>query len=1832
MRSIPLRYLLAFLCLLTAATGRSSHSQGIAAGGVQDVFGIDTVDAKTGNSYIQIPLVSLPQRGQVKSLDFVLSTNTTGWSANPPACSPAPFNSVPRCTYSYSETSTSQPVLSVPSFFRLTSTYQDLGTDAYTSKASVIYSMVDGTGATHQLFYDSSNPLELRSIDGSGYLARFQSGSQPYNRWTSSFPTVTIFDSSGRQSTTQADSFYNTIADVDGNTMISAPSGWTDTTGRLIASPASSTNLSQCPPPPAGGFAPTSMSLWSVPGYSQPFIFCYTTIHIHTSFWGNSGQTVTDNACDPDSGCTELDTWEETVEDEAVLQSVTRPDGSSWKFAYDSAPPNDTSTIAYGNLIRVVGPTGGAVSYCYELATVPSLSKKLTHGPAGILYGLLPYITYRVETQSDTPITCSQGVPTAPHWTYGNFVEAVSNTIYKVAETDPLGNDTVHYFPYQEADGGLDNPEVPNESDRYYYTGSFSSGTVAKHIAFHYTNQAGVPLHELPAGEETTVDGVLISSTSRSYPSTFTPVTYVCTFVFLANTNSCTSTIATSPVSIGIPTVSSAGGQQTTFQYEWQTDPSFLHANLMNAATSTTLSDATSSKTTEYVYDETGYVNSGLGLGHLTTVTQVNDHGSNWATHTHYGDYGMIDYTVDGRGNIPSSVSTWDSRHIFPTAVASPIGTVHFTHDPDTGNLLSSTDLNGNITSYVYDGYGRLQSIKNPDSPAGFTTYRCYPDPNTTVEYRAQLTALTSPTSCGAAFADATVTTTVVDGLGRLADATIGTGSAAVATSQQYDLLDRPFKQSNPYVKSAGPTLWTTSHYDSLGRVYQVDNQDGTPSYAIPQGLSKTLTDEAGHSRTIVSDSLGRVTQVLEPNKSSGALTMSTTYTYNVEGIIDIWQYGDTGDTPRHRQSAYDSLGRLLSSTNPETGTVSYSYTVNNALCAGDVSLPCSKTDARGVVSSYTYDALNRITQEQSAGGTGVAGFNYTFGYDAISPTPQPNLVGRLVWTNNNLNTNETYSYDAMGRVTGHRLGLPSNTSPPWLTTQVTAVYDLAGNITDLTYPDGRHVKQTWDGAGRLSSSALVDVGGVPQSQNYLTSATYNPDGSPNVLTLGNGVQQTITKNNRLQVQGLTVNAPSGTLGGATLLSHTYCYVGCTTGGTANNGNIWGITDTLKATNNQGYTYDSLNRISSFYLNGALNQKYDIDSFGNKSDEVGGVQVTTFDPATNRINNLPCAPYVNPSFDLAGNQLCSTDSNGAVSHYSYDANGDISQIALLGYESSPFVSYVYNPSGTRVRKNNANGAYTEYVDFGGQPMAEKDQTGAWTDYIYANGQKIAKVDTTSSVIHVHGNDCSTCSPGWVNSYFSSPIIGYQIQTGDTLMLMQKQTNIQGGFQLGTAQGGSTWPSVTDQNGDILNQSTAASGVWQTRKVILSGFAGQNVSMVMGTITTSPPANTVWDIVYGDIVIVSLDGTVHPIYTSGMQPSFSQSGVGGEADLAAYIDSIPNTVPGGTAVHYFLDDHLGTAQMELSAGGWPVWEGQFMPFGQEIVNAAPLLPGQPDGSSMHYKFTGKERDAESGLDYFGARYYGSAMGRFLSPDPSGLAFANVANPQSLNLYAYVRNNPLINTDPTGMECVWDDGSYDAQEDQDTGGVGQCQGKGGTWIELGRNGGWSASANGDYAANLRNLVSNLQQGQINEITARGTDGSVYVTTYGTPQNGQAMVAATDYSGQINVYGYSEKDPSSATVITSRPDTNSQMANALYIYNQLKNSAFPLLDPSNVNDRIQMLANQIDQNRKNTPCYVYNGVSDNNGIVGKISGLVGADNPIKYVSKMDPILKPLCAGITY
>jgi RHS repeat-associated protein len=98
---------------------------------------------------------------------------------------------------------------------------------------------------------------------------------------------------------------------------------------------------------------------------------------------------------------------------------------------------------------------------------------------------------------------------------------------------------------------------------------------------------------------------------------------------------------------------------------------------------------------------------------------------------------------------------------------------------------------------------------------------------------------------------------------------------------------------------------------------------------------------------------------------------------------------------------------------------------------------------------------------------------------------------------------------------------------------------------------------------------------------------------------------------------------------------------------------------------------------------------------------------------------------------------------------------------------------------------------------------------------------------------------------------------------------------------------------------------------------------------------------------------------------------------------------------------------------------------YFPFGGEVSRSGNwrfgLTPGV-DSAGIRLKFTGKERDAETGLDYFGARYFSGAQGRFTSPDEP-LVDQHTSDPQSWNLYAYARNNPLANTDPNGRWCIF-----------------------------------------------------------------------------------------------------------------------------------------------------------------------------------------------------------------
>jgi len=200
-----------------------------------------------------------------------------------------------------------------------------------------------------------------------------------------------------------------------------------------------------------------------------------------------------------------------------------------------------------------------------------------------------------------------------------------------------------------------------------------------------------------------------------------------------------------------------------------------------------------------------------------------------------------------------------------------------------------------------------------------------------------------------------------------------------------------------------------------------------------------------------------------------------------------------------------------------------------------------------------------------------------------------------------------------------------------------------------------------------------------------------------------------------------------------------------------------------------------------------------------------------------------------------------------------------------------------------------------------------------------------------------------------------------------------------------------------------------------------------------------------------------------------------------------------------------------------------------------------------------KFTGKERDSESGLDYFGARHYASTMGRFMTPDPAGAAFSVLSAPQSWNMYSYVQNNPLSFTDPDGRECVWDDGSFDSKDDAQTGSISGCTGAGGHYFEpstftAGNGQDWSSTPNADiaqlvaasppYIDSPANSGNSSTSGTTTTINLFGSNFDITQVRQGThpwrDNNPGDIVSGpfTSRNGQLGTYGRFAVFPTSGT----------------------------------------------------------------------------------------------------
>lgn len=525
----------------------------------------------------------------------------------------------------------------------------------------------------------------------------------------------------------------------------------------------------------------------------------------------------------------------------------------------------------------------------------------------------------------------------------------------------------------------------------------------------------------------------------------------------------------------------------------------------------------------------------------------------------------------------------------------------------------------------------------------------------------------------------------IYDGLGRTTESRqYETASAYIATLQNYDGLGRVYQSSNPYRPGPESLLWTTMVYDGLGRVKTVTTPDNAVVTTTYSGNATTVRDQANKQRRSFVDGLGRLTSVDEMLEyPSASIYATTTYGYDVlDDLTGVTQGGQS------RTFLYDSLKRLKQATNPESGTVDYTYDENSNLK--------TKIDARSITTTYGYDGLNRVTSRTYTNdpqNTPPVYYKYdnqtlTAGYP--SGFYRGYSTGRLVSVTYGTGSAGNYTgYDQLGRVNVSYQQTDSNNYG------FGYAYNLASEMTSETYPSGRVVQTEYDVAGRTAGvrnqSASWYYAGAAAS-DATNRIQYASQGAISAMKLGNGKWEHTSFNNRLQPYLIGLGTSKSD---SSLMKLDYGY-----GTTNNNGNVLSQTITIGTTAmTQSYSYDALNRLSSASQSGPTPanwlQNYGYDRFGNRWYSSGSYlpnptltpqAQTAFNQSTNRLNASQYDNAGNQTFDASFAQFAYDAENRQMSFnygaatYTYDGDGRRVKKVVAGSPSLTTV-FVYNAGG-----------------------------------------------------------------------------------------------------------------------------------------------------------------------------------------------------------------------------------------------------------------------------------------------------------------------------------------------------------------------------------------------------------------------------------------------------------------------------------------------------------------------------------------------------------------------
>jgi YD repeat-containing protein len=1067
----------AVLSLECVAQNATDQNPGLQPYQSYDSSNIDAINLFSGTSTVKIPLVSYPQRGGKLSLSFSAVINTRPYVYKTICVVQAGRNI---CTSTWV---INRSGLIVDDQY-LTENLTPFYLQGQISGYSVSWALSDGSihGAT-------SVANGQRAADATGLFS-----AQTTNGGATVCTTCPTIDPNGIQygSNSNGTAYRQ---DPNGNQITGTPpspaslgayTSYTDTVGRSIPGPFSqtTTDTSGC----TGPLPVSTVYKWQVPGVNggtETFKFCMATVSGALPKVSGSG---TQSFQSPD------------------LQSIVLPNGQTYTFQYVSRDPSDPSSINYGDLSQITLPNGGTISYTFA-----------RFEPGNGTYPVLFITSRSIDAQDGQgPHTSTYSWDTTPSGAYTNVA------------TDAAGNATAHVFPCRNPTSS----SCANETQATYYQGLVSQNVVLKSTTTAYTYQASNILGNdgaFPTSKTITLDTGQQAKKALSY----------------AVVDSGTGLISNQVTDQKDYDYGSGGVgsliREIQTSYLFQSNSSYLNANLLNLTSSSSTYSSTGSLAAQktFTYDEGAYLTSSgistqhVGVssprGNLTTATSWLNTGTSPQSHSNWFDTGEVYQAIDPLSHTTTYAYSTAYAGSLPTQVTNALNqSTTYAYDFDTGKVTSVTDPNQQTITYSYnDPLGRLTEVLYPNVYPGTSvhgersyTYNDLSSPVNVVESDVVTPSLTVQEEFDE------------DGLGRGVLTKLLTDPQGTTYSRtSYDVVGRKYQvwnpsRCNPMTASScpGESTWgiTTFQYDAVSRPIKTIPADGsatsdnqTASYS---GNTTTFTDEAGSKRILTSDALGRLTQV-----SEGTAAYITIYNFDALGnLLCVEQHGNVSSTGcssspsndatslwRIRRFTYDSLSRLITSKNPETGTITYGYNADSVLS--------SKTDARGITITYTPDQLHRLSTKTYSDSEPTISYTYdatgSNNYGIGRRTGMTDASGSTTWT-----------YDPLGK--------------PWTEAQTisgvqktfSTLYNADESAEQMTYPSGSVLSISPGGARR--PIAITDT--VHQI-NYVQSLAYAPPGEINTAVYGArsgfaGIIESDTFNSRLQAITLSDSGPNGTV------------------------------------------------------------------------------------------------------------------------------------------------------------------------------------------------------------------------------------------------------------------------------------------------------------------------------------------------------------------------------------------------------------------------------------------------------------------------------------------------------------------------------------------------------------------------------------------------------------------------------------------------------------------------------------------------------------------------------